>query len=229
MKVKLALLFCGVGLLATLPVRADSIPYSGASNDFPGTVFSATVAPNPDSESKAPVKVGFLLAPVPAARAWADLSSYPALAEESANIAVPGAVLHSSHLRAIIDIPAEPTPVAALAGSPVASNAFGFWGSGGSVASDLLLRSPSDTAATALLPTSVDETGTHQLASSISGVAKEWNEGGKVDGLGFTGDHRRSADSTLPVSVPEPGSLSFFLLGLAAVALLGRKSRLANS
>jgi hypothetical protein len=70
--------------------------------------------------------------------------------------------------------------------------------------------------------TSLSDHDSFERASSISHAEKVWHAERTEYGEGRTGEHERKR-RLVPVLVPEPGSLSLLLLGLAAVGFLARR------
>jgi hypothetical protein len=224
MKFRRTLLLGAVVLTVALPIWAGRVPYTGAADEFPNMEISAAVTRSPGTTLKAPVKTGL---PPKAASAvapgWADTIPYIGAAEESSNIA-PSAKVTATSSQALIapanaEFPAEPASAVVLTDSFETNNALDAGDSKPSSILDTFFTSSSDADAQT---TSLSDHDSFERASSISHAEKVWHAERTEYGEGRTGEHERKR-RLVPVLVPEPGSLSLLLLGLAAVGFLARR------
>jgi PEP-CTERM motif len=228
MKRRPTLLLCGAVLIAAAPVWADTIPYTGTSNDFDNTPISANATRISDAKLNTSLKAGFLPVAAPTTPSWAYTNLETEFAGESPTVAISTKVTRSSGMEpnapANADFSAEQAaPTGELIGSFTANNALEVWGSTRAPALDKLLLSSSALDDIRIYSTNLGELDFHESSSSIVETGRESHNVGDGENVHGTGEHRRRANSVLPVSVPEPGSLSLFLVGLTVVGLLGRR------
>jgi hypothetical protein len=225
MKFRPTLLLCAVVLAVALPIWADGVPYTGAADEFRNMEIAAAVTRRPGTTLKAPVKTGF---PPKAASAvaagWADAISYIGSAEESPNIA-PSAKVTATSRQVLIapanaEFPAEPASAVVLTDSFETNNALDAGDLNSSSIRGTFFPSSSDTD---IRTASLSDHDSFERGSPISHAEKSWYVETTGYGEGRTDEHERRRRKLVPVLVPEPGSLSLLLLGLAAVGFLARR------
>jgi len=222
------LLLCGAVLIAAAPGWANTIPYVATSNDFENIQFSANVSRISGVEFNAPTKARFLPHVIPTTPSLIYTNPYSEFAEESRTIKISPQVARGSGMQP--NAPANPgfsaeqaAPSGELIGNFTGNNAFEVSNSTGALALDSLLISWSRLDDIGIHSTSPGELDFDESSSSIAETGKESHDAGDGDSLGRTSEHRRRANSVLPVSIPEPGSRSLFLVGLTMVGLLDRR------
>jgi PEP-CTERM motif len=225
-----ALLLCGAVLIAAAPVWADTIPYIAISNDFDNIQVSASVARFSGVKLNAPlIARSRLPEAIPTTPNLAYSNPHPEFAEESPTIAISPQVTGGSDIQPNAPANAgfsaeQAAPSGELIGNFTANNTLEMSDSTRALALDKLLVSWSPLGDIGIHSATPDELDFEESSSSIAETGKESHNSGDGDSLGRTGEHRRRrANSILPVSVPEPGSRSLVLLGLAVVGLLGRR------
>jgi len=246
MKFRPIALFCGIVLVVAAPAWADTVPYAfagpdGAASEFPGIESSVKPMRSASMKSSAPVQAGSLPEPVSVPPAWIGTSTYPAFAEALPNretslevAGTPGVETIAPNPQQNSGFPMQLT-LAALTNGFEANNARGIRGSGPSMVSGTRLLSSPETAVSPETTVtgdigggsiSLSELNTGENSSSVSDAATQGHN--PQDGEFFDGEHRRAdrhENSPLFATVPEPGSLSLFLLGLASLGFLGRRRR----
>jgi hypothetical protein len=224
MKFTPALLLCAVFLIAALPIRADSLSYTGTSNDSPNTENSA-----PEFRASA---TKMLLPATP--RVISDSLSavdpvrgheiaYLALPAESSITALSATTFGTSARR--LDAPqidgqlSDPTPAITSIRGFESGSAFAAWGSEPSFVVGTVFPPSSDTS---LHSTTITELGSEDPTLSVFATEgarhKIDRERGKSDN--GMNQHQNASPS---VEVPEPGALPLLLFGLAAVAIVVRR------
>lgn len=223
-----ALLLCGAVLIAAAPGWADTIPYVATSNDFDNIQISASMARFSGVKLSAPLVARFLPGVIPTTPNLAYTNPYSEFAEETPTIAISPQVTGGSGTE-----PNAPANAGFLAeqaaqsgeliGNFTANNTLEMSDSTRALALNKLLISWSPLGDIGIHSASPGELDLDESSSSIAETGKESHNSGDGDSLGRTGGHRRRGTSVLPVSVPEPGSRSLFLLGLTLVGLLGQR------
>lgn len=99
MKSRPAFLLCGALLLTAFSVRADTVFYSGATNESPNTEISATEARGFAAKFRTPAMVGVMPEPFSAvAPVWGREFPYLALDADTPNTAISAKTFHTSVL-----------------------------------------------------------------------------------------------------------------------------------
>jgi hypothetical protein len=148
---------------------------------------------------------------------WAGRVPYTGTADEFPNTEISATVTRSPGTT--LKAPAEPASGMVLTNSFETNNALDARDLKPSSILDTFFTSSSDAdAQTARL----SDHHSVERASSISHAEKAWHAERTEYGEGRTRDHERKR-GLVPVLVPEPGSLSLLLLGLAAVGFLARR------
>jgi hypothetical protein len=223
-----ALLLCGAVLIAAAPGWADTIPYVATSNDFDNVQISANVPRFPGVKLNAPLIARSLPELIPTTPNLAYTNPYSEFAEETPTIAISPQVTGGSGMQPNAPANAgfsaeQAVPSGELIGNFTANNTLEMSDSTRAFALNKLLISRSPLGDIGIHSASPGELDFDESGSPVAETEKESNNSGDGDTLGRTGGHRRRGNSVLPVSVPEPGSRSLFLLGLTVVGLLGRR------
>jgi hypothetical protein len=223
-----ALLLCGAVLIAAAPGWADTIPYIATSNDLDNIQISAGVARFSGVKLSAPLVARSLPGVIPTTPNLAYTNPYPEFSEESPTIAVSLQATGGSGMQPNAPANAgflaeQAVPSGELIGNFTANNTLEMSDSTRALALDNLLISWSTLSDIGIHSASLGELDFDESSSSVAETGKESHNSGDGDSLGRAGGHRRRANSLPPVSVPEPGSRSLFLLGLTVVGLLGQR------
>ncbi len=223
MKSRPVFLLCGAILIASLPARADSLNYTGAANESPNTEISATDIRSSATRFTMPARADIASEPLSAvAPVWGHEFAYLALRAESPSPAISAKTYRGSGL--LLDAAqddvrlSDPTPAIAFIGSFGPDGAFATRGAESSLVVGTFFPPSSDTGVHSSAFTEFDS---HESAFSGSDgeyarlrIGREHRKDGDGKGLGTT-----TPDS---VAVPEPGTFSLILFGLAVVGIFAR-------
>ena len=223
-----ALLLCGAVLIAAAPGWADTIPYVATSNDFDSIQISASPARFLGVKLNAPLIPRSLPEVIPMTPNLAQTNPYFEFAEEAPSIAVSPQVTGGSGIQPNAPANAgflaeQSAPSRELIGNFTANNTLEMSDSTRALAVNKLFISWSPLSDIGIHSATPGELDFDESSSSIAETGKESHNSGDRNSTGRTGEHRRRGKNVLPVSVPEPGSRSLFLLGLTLVGLLGQR------
>jgi hypothetical protein len=223
MKARPSFLLCGALLLTAFSVRADTVFYSGASNESPNTEISATEPHDFAAKFSAPSMVGVMPEPISAVALVSGREvTYLALDADSPNTAISAKTFHTSIL--VADAPengerlSDPSPAIASIGGFEPDGAFAARGSGPSFVVGTFFPPSSETS---FHSSPFREIGSGDVASSNSD-SEDARLRGREHHRGSNGKGEGSS-SPAAVAVPEPGAFSLLLFGLAAVGILARR------
>jgi hypothetical protein len=223
MKFRLTLWLGGAVLVAALPAWADSVHYSGVGDDS-RSIEVFTKAANSGMKMLTRTRAGFRAKPVSADPNGAYIDPYLEFTEEPPNIEVSSRVIEKSstepHALPNAGFPSEDAPEATTEHF-AKDEAFASGGSTRSLALDMLFFSSSSFGDTGMQSTSLNEFDFHESTSSIADAGKDWFSERDGDLVLHTREHRRYVKRVSTVSVPEAGSFSLLLLGLAGIGFLG--------
>src|SRR5271154_319277 len=226
MKCRPAFLLCAAFLIAALPIRADSVFYTGVTSHSPNVENATPEMRAHTAKLRIPSAVSITSQPV------ADIA--PVSRHQIAYLALPGDSPDAAHQTKSARASAlqenapqfdgqlsDPTPVIASIGGFEPSSSFAAWGSEPSFVVGTLSPPSSDIGvhSTGLVgigpgdPISFlfDNDGTRRRIGHDRGRGDD----GKTPGAG----------GSTAILVPEPGALSLALFGLAAVAIFARRRR----
>jgi PEP-CTERM motif len=162
---------------------------------------------------------------VAAGPVWADKIPYPRSAKESPKIETSARLNRSSvpEMNAPVNagFRAEPTPISVFIDTPEASNAFDVRDSESSAALGPLFHPSSDLH---IHHGILDDRDSDERISSSWHAGKSWDKEGEGKRDHDT-DENEGREGIVTASIPEPGSLSLLLLGLAAVGFTARRRR----
>jgi hypothetical protein len=220
------LLLCSAVVIAAVPLWADKISVTEVAKESPGIESPVKAALHPDLNLNA-----LLVAAFPAEPALTvtliDSFETNAFAEDQPKVEVPAKMTRRSRLQVIASVKAESlpefTPELVLNGGVSPSDSSVFWGPWFSQPKTKSFRSLPETNIQAAGVTQVES---YEAGSFISHVWDSWRTEG--EGRGSTenyGNTHLNKHSLVPADavVPEPGSLSLLLLGLAAVGFFRRR------
>jgi signal transduction histidine kinase len=220
-------LLCGVFLVATLPVCADSLFYTGAASDAPNTENSAPEIPGSALKLVMPVTADVMPQPLATlVPAWSDEFAFLGFAAERSNnwlSAHPAGMSFLTQYTSQFDGRlSKPTPAMPSIGGFEPSSAFAAWGSGPSFVAGTVSPPSSDLSAHSIPPSDFSS-GDSVLSLFDSEGAR--HRIGRERGKGNDGKNQDQPGSA-PLTVPEPAALPLLLSGLAAIGVLARRRNL---
>jgi hypothetical protein len=223
-----ALLLCTAFLIMALPIRADSLSYTGAANAFTDAESSAPQFRASATKMLSPVTPTVISDPLSAvAPLWGHEIEYPVLPAKLSNTALSATMFDTSARR----LPApqidgqlsDPTPVIASTDGFEPSSSFAPWASEPSFVVDTVFP-PS-------LGTSLQSSTFTELASDDPALSVFAAEGArhKIEREREKRDNgkNQNQNASPSVEVSEPKALPLLLFGLVAVAILARRSNVS--
>jgi hypothetical protein len=219
-------LLCGAFLIASLPVRADSLFYTGAEHDSRNTDDSTPVIRNSHTKFRMPATAVVSLEPFSAVTpGWANEIAEAGFSAESRDTAISSRAAGTSFLA--LDTPdtdgrvSDPTPAIASFGGFAWGNVFSASRSEPSVVVGTIFPSSSDV--------NVPSDSSTEFRSGDAGLSLFDLESaryriGREHGKGGNGKDKGIADPG-SVAVPEPAALPLLLCGIAALGILARRRR----
>jgi hypothetical protein len=217
-------LLCGAILIASLPVRADSLIYTGAANETPKIEISVTEIRSFATKFMMPATAGVMSEPLSTvAPIWGPEFVYLPLRAEFPNNPISTKTIRGSVL--VLDAPQNDVrlsdPTSAIA-------SIGSFGSDGAFAAR---RAESSLVVGTFFPASTD-TGVHSSAfTEFDSYEPAFSvSDAEYARLRIGREHRKDGDGKGPgtttpesVAVPEPGAFSLLLFGLAGVGICARR------
>jgi hypothetical protein len=231
MKSTPAFLLCAALLIAALPTRADSVPYTGAASEFVNTENSApefrASATNLTTPTRLRVTSKSLSALAPV---WGHEIAYlTPLPADAPNAALSATTFARSARRLdasqIDGQRSNPTSAIPSIGGLEPSSSFAGWGSEPSFIVDTMFSPSSDTS---LHSSTITELGSDDPALSAFATEGARHKIGRERGRGSDGKNQNQNGSS-SVEVPEPGALPLLLFGLVAVAIFARRHHLSRA
>jgi hypothetical protein len=224
MKFTPAFLICAAFLIPALPIRADSLSYTGTADDSRNTENSAPGFHASAMKMLSPAIPRAMTGPFSAAAPVGSRESmYLARAAESSLNALSATTFGTSARRP--DAPqidgqlSDPTPAITSIGGFDSSSSFAAWGSGPSFIVGTIFPPSPDTSIHSGAP---DEINPGDPALSFFDSEGALRKIGRERGKRNDG---KDPDKAAPPSalVPEPAALPLLLLGLAAVGIGARR------
>jgi hypothetical protein len=223
MKFTPVLLLCAAFLIAALPIRADSLSYTGTANDSTNTENSAPQFRASTTKMLSPATARVISAPLLAIPVQSHEIAYLALPADSSNMALAATTFGTSDRRLdsspIDGRLSDPTPAIASIGGFEPSGSFAAWGSEPSFISAALFPPSSDVSAHSSSPS---ELGSGHPALLRFESEDTRHKIGRERGEPSDGKDPDKAGAP-SVLVPEPEALPLLLFGLAAVGSLARR------
>jgi PEP-CTERM motif len=220
---------CAAFLITAFPIRADSVPYTGAANDSPKTEVSTTTIRDsitePTIRPTASVSLGSLSAEVPVSGLEI---AYLALPDESRSSALSSALLTSVLRPSAPPIDgrlSDPTPAIASIGGTQQPGGSAAWN-----------PEPSSIIGTFFPPSgersvhsgTAIELGSGDPASSVFASEGARHKIGRDHSRGSDGN-AENQNGAPTVLVPEPTAFSLLLFGLAAMCIFARRRNLFST
>jgi hypothetical protein len=219
------LLLCCAVVITAVPVWADKISDADVARESAATESPLKAAFHPDLNLSALLVAGLPAEPTLALTLIDSFETDEVFAENQPKVEVPAKVTRRSGLQGIAAVNAESlpefTPELVLNGGVHPSNSSDFWGPWFSQPKTKFFRFLPETD---IQSAGVSQMNSYKAGSIISHVWESW----RTEGRGSTGNYGNTnltENTSAPAVhvVPEPGSLSLLLLGLAAVALASRR------
>lgn len=221
------LLLCCAVVIAAVPAWADKISDAEVAKESPAIERPLKAAYHPDLNLSALLIAGFPAEPTVAVTLIDTFETNDLFAEDQTKIEIPAKGTRRSGLQVIAPVNAESlpelTPELVLNGGVPPSDSSNLWGPSFSQPKTRFFHFLPQTNIQAA---GVSQTDSYRAGSFISHVWDSWRTQG--EGRESTGSYGNPTltESTLAPAVhvvPEPGSLSLLLLGLAAIGFFGRR------
>lgn len=219
------LLLWGAIVIAAVPLWADKIPDADIAKESTAIDRPLKAAYHPDLNLSTLLVAGFPPDPTLAVTPIDTFETNGVFAEDQPKIGISVKGTRRSGLPVIASVNAESlpefTPELVLNGDVHPSDSSGFWGPWFSQPRSRFFRS---LPGTNIQAAGVNQVDSYRAGSFISHVWESW----RAEGRGSTGNYGNTSlnkKALVPAvaMVPEPGSLSLLLLGLAAVGFFSRR------
>jgi PEP-CTERM motif-containing protein len=225
MKSRPAFLLCGAILIATLPVRADSLFYTGAEHDSRNTEDSVTVIRDSGTKLNMPATAEVSLEPFSVSTpGWANEIARAGFSVETRNTPISSQATGLSFLP--LDTPdadgriSDPTPAISSIGGFATADAFSERRLEPSAVIGTIFPSSSDV----FVPSNSSiEFRSGDPASSLVDTEGARHKVGRERGKGGDGKEDKGVTGSASVPIPEPAALPLLLFGLAGLGILARR------